>query len=34
VIQQFLDWQYDRYVRMQIPLEFIEELNGLRKGGK
>ena len=34
MIEAFLDWQYDSYVRKQLPIEFLDELKGIKKGGK
>ena len=34
VIEVFLDWQYESYVRKQLPPEFLQELKGLAKAGK
>jgi hypothetical protein len=34
LIDIFLDWQYESYVRKQLPLEFLDELKGLKKAGK
>lgn len=34
IIELFLDWQYEAYVRKQLPMEFLEELKGIAKGGK
>ena len=33
LIEVFLDWQYESYVRKQLPVEFLQELKGLAKAG-
>ena len=34
LIEVFLDWQYESYVRKQLPPGFIQEIKGLAKAGK
>ena len=33
-IELFLDWQYESFVSKQLPMEFLEELRGIDKGGR
>ena len=33
LIEVFLDWQYESYVRKQLPVEFLQELKGMAKAG-
>ena len=34
MVEIFLDWQYDSYVRKQLPIEFLDEIKGLKKAGR
>ena len=33
-METFLDYQYDSFVKKQLPLDFIDELKGIEAGGK
>jgi len=32
-MEMYLDWQYSSYVRKYIPVQFLQEINGIKDGG-
>jgi hypothetical protein len=32
IMEMFFDWQYHSFVRKELPVQFLQEINGVRDG--